>query len=75
MRIFMRINWNKSMGKIGTQKDLEDMIKEKGGLLIRQKGSHKIFRLPSGKKITVPAHGKNMKKGTFNAILKDIERE
>ncbi len=37
------------------------------------KGSHRFFRHPDGRKTVVAFHRKEMKKGTFKGILKQIE--
>lgn len=48
------------------------ILKENGFIFKRAKGSHQIFYNPtSNKTIIVPVHGnKDIKKGTFLAILK-----
>jgi mRNA interferase HicA len=39
--------------------------------LVRTKGSHHIFvNKLTGKRTTVPLHGKDLKKGTLHGILK-----
>lgn len=37
-------------------------------------GSHAQFKHPNGRRTTIPVHkGKDMKRGTLKAILKDID--
>lgn len=58
-----------------TAKQLEKLIKEKGWFLVRQNGSHKIYKHESISGIVVvPFHGKkDIPKGTLNSILKKSE--
>jgi len=53
-------------------KYLIKMLEQNGFTFQRAKGSHQLFRnATTGKTIVVPVHGgKDMKKGTFLAILK-----
>ena len=48
------------------------MLEQNGFVFQRAKGSHQIFyNVTTGKTIVVPVHGgKDMKKGTFLAIIK-----
>lgn len=60
-----------------TSTDLVKKLKDAGWVSVRQNGSHQIFEHPtkktlSGFPLTVPKHGsKDMKLGTWKAILKD----
>lgn len=36
-------------------------------------GSHKVMKHVSGRRTTVPMHGKDIPKGTLLAILRDVE--
>ncbi|MDX2189533.1 MAG: type II toxin-antitoxin system HicA family toxin [Bacteroidota bacterium] len=61
------------MSNIGayTPKELVKILKEKGFILDRTKGSHQIFMLPNGnKRVIVPMHNRDIPKGTFYSILK-----
>lgn len=53
-------------------KHLIKLLEENGFLFKRSNGSHQLFYNPnSGKTVVVPVHGnKDLKKGTFLAILK-----
>ncbi len=43
-----------------------------GFVLVRQSGSHAVFRHPDGRWATVPIHkGKDVARGTLRRILKD----
>jgi len=40
---------------------------------VRQKGSHKRYKNPNGKSITIPDHGKdNLKRGLLNGMLNEL---
>lgn len=43
-----------------TAKEAEDIIKKKGFVLIRQSGSHRIYRNAKGVRVTIPFHGKKI---------------
>lgn len=53
-------------------KNLIKFLEENGFIFKRSKGSHQLFYNPiTGKTIVVPVHGgKDLKKGTFLAIIK-----
>jgi len=53
-------------------KRLIDFLKDNGFVFKRSKGSHHLYHNPvTNKTVIVPVHGgKDMKKGTFLAILK-----
>lgn len=56
-----------------TPKRLIKAFKKLGCIEIRQVGSHKTFLNPrTGRKATVPFHGRDLPVGTFNNILKQI---
>jgi predicted RNA binding protein YcfA (HicA-like mRNA interferase family) len=45
-----------------------------GFKLKRQKGSHKFFRHPDGRTITIPDHtGENLGRGILKKILSDVD--
>ena len=54
---------------------LIEILKQNGFLFQRAKGSHQLFyNATTGKTIVVPVHGgKDLKKGTFLAILKQAD--
>lgn len=48
------------------------VLEKAGFVLIRQSGSHAVFRHPDGRWTTVPQHrGKDLGKGILRKILKD----
>lgn len=47
------------------------LLEENGFVFSRQGGSHKIFRKKGFSPISVPCHGKDLKKGLTARILKD----
>ncbi|HYW97462.1 MAG TPA: type II toxin-antitoxin system HicA family toxin [Bacteroidales bacterium] len=54
-----------------TPKELVKILKKKGFVLDRSRGSHQIWLHPdSHKRAIVPMHNKDIPKGTFFAILK-----
>ena len=54
-----------------TPKELIRILEQKGFVLKRSKGSHKIYKHPFTKnRVTIPMHNKDLPKGTFYAILK-----
>ncbi len=57
-----------------TAKLMINFLHSLGFSQIRQKGSHKFFKHPDGKTVTVPDHkGEDLGRGITNKILKDIE--
>ncbi len=49
-------------------------IKKLGFTLIRQSGSHAVFRHPDGRWTTIPIHkGKDISKGVVRKILANLE--
>lgn len=56
-----------------TPKEVERILKKLGFQLIRQSGSHAVYRHPDGRWTTVPLHpGKDIAKGTLRKIIKDL---
>ena len=54
-------------------KEVERILKKLGFQLIRQSGSHAVYRHPDGRWTTVPLHpGKDIAKGTLRKIIKDL---
>jgi len=54
-----------------TAKKLIRILKKNGYQLDHITGSHHImYRPDDGRRLTVPVHGKDMAKGTLNAIIK-----
>ncbi|OGN02312.1 MAG: hypothetical protein A2655_03805 [Candidatus Yanofskybacteria bacterium RIFCSPHIGHO2_01_FULL_43_42] len=57
-----------------TAKQIISILEKRGFKLARQSGSHKIFRNPEGKRITVPFHdNKTLHPKVLSNILKDSE--
>jgi len=56
---------------IFTDKEIISLLEQNGFLFSRQKGSHKIFRKNGFPPISVPCHGRVLKKGLTARILKD----
>jgi predicted RNA binding protein YcfA (HicA-like mRNA interferase family) len=57
-----------------TGKQLVSLLKKKGFLVIRQKGSHVFLRHPDGMATVVPVHsGETIGPGLLAKILKDVE--
>jgi len=57
-----------------TGKQLVSLLKKKGFLLIRQKGSHVFLQHPDGRATVVPVHsGETIGPGLLSKILKDVE--
>ena len=51
--------------------EMERLLKKNGFIFIRQTGSHRIFYNPETQRQTiVPAHAKELRKGTEQKILK-----
>jgi len=51
---------------------VQRVLEKLGFQLIRQSGSHAVFRHPDGRWATVPLHpGKDVAKGTLRKIIKD----
>ncbi|MDP2156140.1 MAG: type II toxin-antitoxin system HicA family toxin [Nitrospirota bacterium] len=57
-----------------TGKQLIALLKKKGFLSIRQKGSHVFMQHPDGRATVVPVHsGETIGPGLLSKILKDVE--
>jgi predicted RNA binding protein YcfA (HicA-like mRNA interferase family) len=57
-----------------TGKQLIALLKKKGFLAIRQKGSHVFLQHPDGRSTVVPIHsGETIGPGLLSKILKDAE--
>ncbi len=57
-----------------TGKQLISLLKKKGFLSIRQKGSHVFMQHPDGRATVVPVHsGETIGSGLLSKILKDVE--
>ena len=53
-------------------RDIIKILEKKGFVLVRQSGSHKIYRNKKGKRITVPYHSNKI---LHPKILKNIMRD
>jgi len=59
-----------------TAKQIISILEKRGFKLVRQSGSHKIFRNSEGKRTTVPFHdNKILHPKVLSSILKDTEIE
>lgn len=57
-----------------TARQIISHLGQHGFLLIRQKGSHTVYRHPDGRWTTVPIHpGKTLGRGLLRKILKDAD--
>jgi len=55
-------------------KDIIRVLEKKGFVLVRQSGSHKIYRNKEGKRMTIPFHsGKTLHPKVLKNIIKDAE--
>ncbi len=55
-----------------TAKDAIRIVEKRGFILVRQSGSHKIYKNPEGKRVTIPYHGTEILKiKTLKNILND----
>jgi predicted RNA binding protein YcfA (HicA-like mRNA interferase family) len=62
------------MPKLPRSKEVEKVLRKLSFELVRQNGSHAIYKNASGKRVTLPVHGgKSISVGVFGAILKDLE--
>jgi len=53
-------------------REITAVLEKLGFILIRQSGSHAVYRHPDGRWTTVPVHkGKDVSKGVLSKILKD----
>jgi predicted RNA binding protein YcfA (HicA-like mRNA interferase family) len=56
-----------------TPKDIIRILKQKGFVLDRSRGSHQVWLHPvSRKRAIIPMHNKDIPTGTFYAILKQV---
>jgi len=53
-------------------KDLVRVLKKIGFNKHHQVGSHVTFKHPDGRRVTIPLHNRELKKGMLHGILKDI---
>ena len=59
-----------------TAKEIIKVIEAKGFKLVRQSGSHKIYKNSSGRRVTIPYHsGKILHPKLLKSILYDAEIE
>ena len=59
-----------------TAKQIISILEKRGFKLVRQSGSHKVYRNSSGKSTTVPFHdSKILHPKVLSSILKDAEIE
>lgn len=62
------------MPKLPRAKEVDRVLRSLGFELVRQSGSHAIYKNSVGKRVTLPVHGgKSISIGVFNAIIKDLE--
>ena len=55
-----------------TPKEMAKLLENNGFKLMRQNGSHRMYRNPqNNRKVVVPMHCKDLKIGTEQKILKD----
>ena len=54
-------------------KDLARAFKKLGFSKHNQVGSHATFKHPDGRRVTIPLHGREFKKGLLHGILKDAK--
>ena len=55
-----------------TAQEIIRVLERRGFVMVRQRGSHKIFRNPEGTRITVPFHsGKILHPKLLKSILED----
>ena len=54
--------------------DIIGVLERKGFVLVRQSGSHKIYRNNEGKRVTIPYHsGKILHPKVLKSIMRDAE--
>ena len=57
-----------------TAKEIIAVLGKRGFILVRQSGSHKIYKNISGKRVTVPFHGsKILHPKVLRSIIRDAE--
>lgn len=58
------------MGKTATPKEIVAFLTSHGFILVRQRGSHAIYRHEDGRWTVVPMHNRDLPHGTLRGILK-----
>ena len=59
-----------------TVKQIIPVLEKRGFILVRQSGSHRIYRDNKGRRVTVPFHaGKILHPKTLKSILRDAKME
>lgn len=53
-----------------SSKEVEKKLKKAGGEFVRQTGSHRQYKMPNGKLVTVPHPKKDIPLGTLKSIEK-----
>lgn len=53
-------------------REVQLILQRLGFQLVRQKGSHAVYRHPDGRYTTVPVHRGDIPKGTLARILRDV---
>jgi predicted RNA binding protein YcfA (HicA-like mRNA interferase family) len=61
------------MPKRYSSRQIQKVLERLGYILIRQKGSHAIFRISDGRVVVVQMNKKQIPPGTFSKILRDID--
>ncbi|HMO77597.1 MAG TPA: type II toxin-antitoxin system HicA family toxin [Candidatus Paceibacterota bacterium] len=54
-------------------KALVKILEENGFILIRQRGSHALFKHADGRRTTMPLHNRELPVGTLLAIFKQVK--
>ena len=49
------------------------VIERRGGRMIRQRGSHRVYLTAGGCRTVVPMHAEDIAAGTLRQIVKDLE--
>jgi predicted RNA binding protein YcfA (HicA-like mRNA interferase family) len=58
------------MGKTKTPREIASFLKKHDFVLVRQRGSHAIFRHKDGRWTVVPTHNRDLPHGTLREIAK-----
>ncbi len=53
-------------------REVQLILQRLGFQLVRQRGSHAVYRHPDGRYTTVPVHRGDIPKGTLARILRDV---
>ena len=57
-----------------TSRQIIAVLERRGFVLVRQSGSHAIFRHPDGRRTTVPVHaGRDVGRGLLRRIMRDAD--